>query len=46
MTTVNQVTITVSASKEGGFSQNTLRALRENGEALQLVLQIDELGSG
>ena len=36
------VTITVSASKEGGFSQNTLRAIRENGDALQLELQIQE----
>ena len=40
------VTITVSASKSGGFSQNTLRAIRENGDALQLELQIDESGSG
>ena len=40
------VTITVSASKAGGFSQHTLRAVRENGDALQLELQIDESGSG
>ena len=36
------VTITVSASKAGGFSQNAVRAVRENGDALQLELQIDE----
>lgn len=36
------VTITVSASKTGGFSHNTLRAIRENGDALQLVLEIEE----
>ena len=40
------VIITVSASKSGGFSQNTIRAVRENGDALQLELQIDESGSG
>ena len=40
------VTITVSASKSGGFSQNTVRAIRENGDALQLELQIDDSGSG
>ena len=38
------VTITVSASKEGGFSQHTLRAIRENGDALQLKLQIEDSG--
>ena len=40
------VTITVSASKAGGFSQNTLRSIRENGDALQLELQIDEAPNG
>ena len=40
------VTITVSASKVGGFSQNTIRAVRENCDALQLELQFDESGSG
>ena len=35
------VTITVAASKSGGFSQNTIRSIRENGSSLQLELQIE-----
>ena len=36
------VTITVSASKSGGFSQNTIRAVRENGTQLELQIQEDQ----